>query len=256
MKGFLGLGGVAGLLLVTLFACGKKLPTPPPPPPGQNDTTRVVLAEIFSARLCTNCPRADSALHALVENYGTNRVIAIEYHPLRFAGQPDSLGTPETDARKTYYNVTSFPTCFFGGLHKTLGAPINVYEVYRDSFSVESARRSPVSLGLSVSASGVATVTVKALGSVPSSLVLQTVVVLDSIEYRTLYKNFWRFVAVDLVPDQNGDTLRLAEGDSLTRTKGFSIQSNWNLSRLYVVAFLQNPANREILQSAQVKLIP
>lgn len=246
-------------LALSLSACGKKLPIPPPPPPpppGQSDTTRVVLAEIFSARLCSNCPRADSALHALAEANGPQKLVTLEYHPTSFSGQQDSLGTAETDARRTFYNVTTFPACFFDGLHKTLGAPINIYEIYRDSFSVESAKRSPVSLGVTASPSGLASVTIKALSDLPPSLVLHTVVASDSIYYRTPYKDWWHFVVLDMIPDAGGETLRVAVGDSLTKTKGFTIQPNWVPGRLYVLAFLQNPANREILQSARVKLIP
>jgi len=246
-------------LALSLAACGKKLPIPPPPPPpppGQSDTTRVVLAEIFSARLCSNCPRADSALQALAEANGPQKLVTLEYHPTTFSGQRDSLGTVETDARKTYYNVTTFPACFFDGLHKTLGAPINVYEVYRDSLSVESARRSPVSLGITASPSGLATVTIKALSDLPTPLVLHTVVASDSVYYHTPFKDWWQFVVLDMIPDASGDTLQVAVGDSLTKVKGFTIQPNWVPGRLYVLAFLQNPANREILQSAQVKLIP
>ncbi len=246
-------------LALTLGACGKKLPTPPPPPPpppGQTDTTRVVLAEIFSSRLCSNCPRADSALHGLIEAYGTGKIVALEYHPQRYSGQVDSLGTPETDARMSFYGVVNLPYCVFGGLHNTLGAPLNVYEVYRDSFLVESAKRSPLALRLTADQAGIATVQVKALTAVPPALVLHTVVAEDSVYYVGPYKSLWRFVARDMIPDQNGDTLRLATGDSLSRTKGFSIQPNWNVNRLYVFAFLQNPATREILQATQVKLVP
>lgn len=254
MKGALRWGSIA-VLLFGLFDCGRKLPTPPPPTPGLNDTTRTVLAEMFSTRLCSNCPRSDSALHALIEDYGIRKIIAVEYHPLSF-GAVDSLGTPETDARKNLYGVTSYPTCFFDGLHRTLGASGNVYDAYEDSAGLEDNLRSPVVLGLTASQTGVATVQVKALGSVPSALVLQTVVIEDSIYYRGPYQSWWRFVVRDMVPDQNGDTLRIAQGDSLTRTKGFLIQTNWRLPYLYVVAFVQNPATGQVLQSAMVKLVP
>jgi len=256
VKAFLRLGLVAGVLL-SLFACGKKLPTPPPPPVGQNDTARVVLAEMFSTRNCSNCPRADSALHALLANYGPSQIVAIEYHPLQFGGQADSLGTAETEVRRLFYGVSSYPVCFFDGLHRTDGAPLNIYEAYEDSSGIEGRNlRSPVVLGLTASRSGTATVQVKALGSVPSALVLQTVVTEDSVYYRGPYQSWWRFVVRDMVPDQNGDTLRMVQGDSLTRIKGFSIQSTWRVPYLYVVAFVQNPATKEILQSAMVKLIP
>jgi len=112
-------------LALSLAACGKKLPTPPPPPPGQNDTTRVVLAEMFSSRWCSNCPQADAAIHDLYEAYGPSRLIVVEYHPRSFGG-PDSLGTPETDARiRDYFGtLRTLPQCLFGGLHRTEGAPL------------------------------------------------------------------------------------------------------------------------------------
>jgi hypothetical protein len=256
MKGFLRLGGVSGVLLVTLFACGKKLPTPPPPPPGQNDTTRVVLAEMFSAKNCQNCPLGDSAIHSLLANYGMARLIVVEYHPLNFSG-PDSLGTAETDARCKYYGVSGYPTCLFDGQHKTAG-PQDFYEAYHDSFEVESARRTPVVLGLTVSPqTGVATVKARALSAVPSPLVLQTVVISDSLYYRGPFQSWWRFVALDMIPDQNGDTLTLVPGDSLvTRLRSIVVQPGWNPQKLYVAAFVQNPANKEVLQSTLVKFIP
>jgi hypothetical protein len=254
VKVVLRLGVFAGLL-IALFACGKKLPTPAPPPPSPNDTTRIVLAEIFSAKNCQNCPLADEAIHNLLGDYGMARLIVVEYHPLNFSG-PDSLGTAETDARRVYYGVSAYPTCFFNGLHQTQ-APQNFYEAYHDSFEVESARRTPVALGLSVSSqTGVATVKAQALGSVPSPLILQTVVINDSLYYKGPFQSWWRFVALDMIPDQNGDTLTLAKGDTLSRMKSFVVQPAWDPRKLYIVAFVQNPANKEVLQSAIVKLIP
>lgn len=183
------------------------------------------------------------------------RLIVVEYHPLNFSGA-DSLGTPKTDARRLYYGVSAYPTCIFDGVRVTQ-APQNYYESYHDSFEVESARRTPVVLGLSVSAqTGVATIKAQALDTVPAPLVLQTVVICDSLYYRGPFQSWWRFVVLDMIPDQNGDTLTLAKGDIVSRTKSIVVQPAWNPQKLYIVAFVQNPSNKEVLQSAIVKLIP
>lgn len=68
---------------------------------------RRVLVELFTARLCPNCPYVEAALYSLKQEYG-ERFIYIEYHmqaPFNF-GHQDIAG---------YYGVTSLPVGIIQG---------------------------------------------------------------------------------------------------------------------------------------------
>lgn len=75
--------------------------------------TRRVLIELFTARLCPNCPYVEAALYNLKQRMG-NLFFYIEYHmqnPLNF-GHQDIAG---------YYGVTSQPTGIVQGAYRVRG---------------------------------------------------------------------------------------------------------------------------------------
>jgi hypothetical protein len=55
----------------------------------------------------------------------------------------------------------------------------------------------------------------------------------------------------DYLPDQNGLFLTIAQGDTFTHSEEFVIQSGWDPASCYIVAFVQNDAERMVLQSVQ-----
>jgi hypothetical protein len=67
------------------------------------------------------------------------------------------------------------------------------------------------------------------------------VVTEDSIFYAGTNGDSWHnHVARDYLPDQNGQTVTIPAGDSVTISRGFIIQSDWNANRCQILTWLQN----------------
>lgn len=67
------------------------------------------------------------------------------------------------------------------------------------------------------------------------------VVTEDSIYYSGTNGDPWHnHVARDYLPDENGQTLTIPAGDSVTTSNGFTIQSDWNANRCQILTWLQN----------------
>ncbi len=74
----------------------------------------------------------------------------------------------------------------------------------------------------------------------------------DSIYYHARNGDLWHnHVARDYLPDQNGQTVTIASGDSVTISRSFTIQSGWDESKCEIVAWIQS----DVLQSDSTKEI-
>jgi len=63
----------------------------------------------------------------------------------------------------------------------------------------------------------------------------------DSIYYSAPNGDLWHnHVARDYLPNQNGQTVSIPAGDSVTISQSFTIQSNWNANKCQIVTWLQN----------------
>ena len=95
------LGGLVLLAGLLLAGCGKELPTAQPWLGRLRP--RVVLAELFTAVWCGNCPYAEGALERAVRAKrrarpgGTPRLVVIDWHPSY--GQGDPFAIPASDDR-------------------------------------------------------------------------------------------------------------------------------------------------------------
>ncbi len=148
---------LAAALLVT--GCAEELGKPDG---GGEGYERVVLAELFTATWCGNCPKAEAGLDRLYEEEGPGRIAVIHWHPTQLA---DPFGLPLVDERWAAYraeldtlNAAAFPTCIFGGVDMLVGAETNPYDEYRDSYEHERELGShlELSLGLDIGAQDVA----------------------------------------------------------------------------------------------------
>jgi thiol-disulfide isomerase/thioredoxin len=50
-------------------------------PPLYATTQRIVLAELFTATWCGFCPYATRAINELADQYGSSRLVVLQYHP-------------------------------------------------------------------------------------------------------------------------------------------------------------------------------
>jgi hypothetical protein len=63
----------------------------------------------------------------------------------------------------------------------------------------------------------------------------------DSIYYAGTNGDCWHnHVARDYLPDQNGQVITIAPGDSVVISRSFTIESGWNANRCQILTWLQN----------------
>lgn len=82
--------------------------------PTNRRTDRLVLVEMFTGSACPPCVAADLAFDAALERYGAGNVVALAYH-VHIPG-PDPMTTPESNARRLFYNVNGVPTMQVDGV--------------------------------------------------------------------------------------------------------------------------------------------
>ena len=231
---------------------------------------RVVLAEMLTTKICSNCPTAEQALDALIGEYGADEFCVIAYH---FENEQywDPVATEEQVERiQWYYNnhegpdpdsneddvghyATVYPLVIFDGGRFVVGATtVNATKAnYRTEIEHRRAVMSPVSLSLDGDISGgrgsvAVTVDVHdALGSGPN--VLRIVVIEDGI---VAGSDHFDFVARDIL---NEEPLAVsAAGESVVVLRDFTVDAEWNVENMDVIAFVQDDSTLEIIQAGRL----
>lgn len=92
----------------------EKFPAPPRADPYSGPTSgRVVLAEVFTGSGCPPCAAADLAFDMVLERYKTSEVAVVMYH--QHIPRPDPMTTPATEARFKWYGRGGVPTYAIDG---------------------------------------------------------------------------------------------------------------------------------------------
>jgi hypothetical protein len=107
---------------------------------------RPVVVEVFTTADCPNCPPAKEALEDLASDYGTDKVLLLEYN---LTGH---LACEEAKTRAEEYGVSSIPVVFFNGQNRTEGK--KSYEKYREIIDSEMSGDTSVAISASSSFSG------------------------------------------------------------------------------------------------------
>lgn len=89
---------------------------------------------------------------------------------------------------------------------------------------------------------------------------LQFVIVEDSIYYSAPNGDLWHnHVARDYLPDPNGEVITVPARGSISRSRNFTIASDWNSDKCKIIAFLQSDnlqpdSTKEIYQGGMIKI--
>ncbi len=251
-----------------------------------NEYPKIVMAELFTGSECKPCQAADIAFDYLIERFKTSSIAILEYH--LHIPQPDPLSNLDAEKRGEYYGVNSTPTAIFGGNTViTSGggklAAKSKFFLYSDVIEQKLKTASSVAISLSTSLKK-NILTIKANVLSPSgnkNLKLRIAIVEDEVFYKGANGiERHKFVVRKMVKSTDGFSFpkngklrvnemvnmktliaelgkyydftnkRFAELGSGLKTKKNQI----DLQRLAVVAFVQDDATREILQSAVMKV--
>ena len=251
-----GLGKSFSLMLVFLIAfpiCALFKPIVSTACPAFSDeaftpyatTQRVVLAELFTATWCEFCPYATRAINELADEYGSSRLLVLQYHP---NDGVDPFGNTETDARMSYYNITAYPTMIFDGTINTVGGWTGAYDSYNATTQSELQEPSDVSISFAGSLTDF-TANVTASSSIQSIPAMARFVVYeDNIPYNASNgETLFRFTVRTILDEQ---AITLIPGQTTSIQRAFQPQPDWNTSNLGVVVFVQNNETHGVLQAA------
>jgi len=223
---------------------------------GAELTERTVMIELLTTRVCVNCWKAEEALKLRKSTYGPLGPCVVSYHD--YPG-PDPVATAETVARIDWYTSDpkfapydeQYPLAITDGDSIVVGAPTvaGAYAEYQQDFLARKAIGSPVTVAIEGSIAardGDVDITVRIVDTMPLGPNVLRVVVAE--EEVAAPPDTFLYVARDLLDDE---TLVIsAVGESAVVNRTFAVDPGWDVSKLDVVAFVQDDSTKEIMQSA------
>lgn len=171
--------------------------------------------------------------------------------------------TPTGTARRSFYNATSSPTVVFGGDSLLVGGTNQgtLYAWYRDYFDRHKAIPSPLDISLSstydsTARTGQLRIVARNNSTSAVSGKLHTALTESHIYYQWQGMDSLQHVERTMLPDANGEDITVPVGDSVVRTRNFTINSAWVARNCDFVVFVQNASPRTIIQGAKLALFP
>lgn len=221
-------------------------------------TQRVMVMEDFTATWCPYCPGAARGAEEL-KFRAFDSVVVIAYH----SSSSDPFYTAAAASRMSYYGVTGYPTMRLDGGNSVVGGlhTGTMYPTYRQIFDRRKLEASPFDISLSVdydstTRNGVLTIVVRNTSTSAISGQLHTVLTESHIYYPWQGMDSLHDVERLMLPDAAGEAITVNPGDSVVRTRNFTIQPGWVAKNCEFIVFVQNNATRWIYQGAQGGVIP
>lgn len=220
---------------------------------GQQVPRDQVVIEVGTGTWCQYCPGAVMGIEDLLAN-GYN-VAAVKYH------SGDSYQTSASIARINYYNITGFPTAWFDGVYNVVGGS-NTQSMYPNYIPYVNQRNSVLSsftLSINGSCTGLqynVTVNVNKVASYNQNALRLHLALTESH-----IPEFWQgqtevnHAMRLMVPDANGTLLDFSTQNQHTVNLSFTVDPAWEIQNCELVAFLQNPVTKEIVQGTKTPLM-
>ncbi len=220
----------------------------------------VVLIEDFANVSCVPCVISNKILESLTNvTYGHSKLVAIKY-PTNFPSPNDPFylaNTVDCNSRISYYNIFFAPTTVIDGIERPISTDsLSVMAAVDQRLTKELRFRMDVSSS-AVGAEYFITVTVKVLNGAGidfSNSVLQTVVTETDFDFATPpgsngETKFYDVMRV-MLPSNAGQSLSgMSQTEEVVFQSQTSINPNWVINNLHVVAFIQNTNTKEVYQT-------
>ena len=226
-------------------------------PVAMQASQRVMVFEDVTATWCTYCAGAARGIEEL-DFRSYDSVVPIAYH----SSSSDPYYTTNSAARLSYYGITGYPTVVLDGSRKMVGGlhTGTMYPAYLDYFRTRMAVSSPLTIALSINYDTTARTGQLAIkidntsgGSVSGQL--HTVLTESHIYHPWQGLDSLHYVERNMLPSSSGEAVTIAAGDSLTKTRDFSVDGSWVASNCDFVVFVQNNSSKEMYQGARIAII-
>jgi len=185
-------------------------------------------------------------------------VAVIAYHV-----SGDAYNNASATTRVNYYGNPAHPDVRLDGTRDVLGGihTGTMYPVYRAYFDTRKSVSSPLTMDMSTtydssSRQGHLTVVVRNPGS--SAVGGQLQVALTESHIYHLWQNLDSVHHVEraMLPNASGEAITVPAGDSVVKTRDFTLDPSWVARNCNLVAFVQNNSTREIYQGARTAVQP
>jgi hypothetical protein len=218
---------------------------------------RVMVIEDVTATWCTYCPGAARGIEEL-DFRSYDSVVPIAYH----ASSSDPFYTSNSAARLSYYGISGYPTVVLDGSNQVVGGEHygNMYPTYFDYYRTRIGVPSPLEIKLSIvydttSRQGQLTIKLRNTSTGSVSGQLHTVLTESHIYYPWQGMDSLHYVERTMLPTASGEGVTIAAGDSLTRTRDFTVQPSWVASHCDFVVFVQDNSSKEMYQGARIAIV-
>ena len=215
---------------------------------GQQVDRNKVILEIGTGTWCTYCPGAAMGADDLVAN--GHPVAVIEYH------NGDPFANTYSNARNSYYGISSFPTAKFDGILTVEGGSTSqsLYNTYLPYVNQRAAVPSSFIIDIYGTHDGsnydMTAIIQKVASYTGPDPVFHLVVTESDIPYNWQGQTELNFVCRQMIPDQYGTVVSFAESDTVILELNFTM-GGWALAHVEFVGFLQNNSGREIQQGTK-----
>jgi hypothetical protein len=218
---------------------------------------RVMVIEDVTATWCTYCPGGARGMEEL-DFRSYDSVVPIAYH----ASSSDPYYTADAAARLSYYGITGYPTVVLDGSNQIVGGlhTGTMYPTYLNYFRTRMGVSSPLTIALSIAYDTTArtgTLTIKIHNTSGSSVSgqLHTVLTESHIYYPWQGMDSLHYVERAMLPSSSGEAITVAAGDSLAKTRDFTVNASWVAGHCDFVVFVQNNSSKEMYQGARIAVI-
>jgi hypothetical protein len=183
------------------------------------------------------------------------QVAVIDYHT------GDDYENNYALSRLSYYGLTGTPTAWFDGGLPVVGGnhTTSMYPQYLTKYNQRINILSSFTIDIQGSNSGMIDyeldITIQKVASTTATnMVMHVVVTENDIPENWQGMTELNHVERLMVPNQSGTTLDFSGGDILEFTKTFSMNPDWVIENCEVIVFIQNLANKEVLQASMRSL--
>ena len=219
----------------------------------KNVAKECVLFELFTGVRCPYCPAAANAVAQMLEE--GKAIAPVAYHTSSFS--TPLYYTTETNARATYYGISSYPTLKADGVITRSGggsASETNYAPYLSIYNQRINQTSPFTIQLTCDTDSeghcVAHCVVNQVGDCSASnLRLMVALTQCNIDVNWQGMHGLHHVCRDLLPTQTGTVFT---GPSMSVDLPFDL--NWPKEDCYLTAWIQSYSSKEVFQAVRLSL--
>jgi len=219
---------------------------------GQQVPREEVLVEIATGTWCQYCPGAAMGADDLIAN-GKSCAI-LENH------NNDAFANTYSNARNSYYGISSYPTAKFDGVLTYTGGShtVSMYNNYLPKYNQRIVIPCNFTLAINGSAAGnVYSVTVtasKVAAYTGTNIVAHLALTQSNIIYSWQGQSHLNFVNRLMVPSASGTPLDFSSQSTQMINLNFTKETSWPLADCELVVFIQDNSSKEVLQCIKVAL--